>query len=613
MVQSSCDPFAFNKTTNGSEGFSYAHGFTEHLDTTSDSNDNSHPPATYSSLVERALIQRLMLSNGRRGVQEGGTNSLHLPAYHPTTAAALAVVPEHQEYSNNLELALSRYGYGYPSVAPSLSLTRNGPNQTMPANISQALAAAAHSNRSFSSLTSRAYQPYPNSPAPLDQWASSIYTPSPRFGPEDLMLLSLHRSSQLHSFGDSHVPGYESNGNNSSPQLMFDSPLRLIGASTSDSLRQASPASSAQKSSSTQQDQLSHQNGNGHVTGLATPSDAAFLEPVHIFLRTTCIKVFVSTRKHLMRPGRGARASHVGQIGLCCAWCKDTPRQEMTRQAVCYPSKRDTIFESVRNYQRVHIESCPHIPDEMKAQYKRLLEIDVPNKKSQRFVKAYYAETATDLGLVDSPKGLVFGVLPNKSGIPSERVMAIIRAAESPAYSSAFWKSYSSSKDKSLELRKFEHLASESTREVIRNARKQASAFVRPQDFPTVSDFEFLLFMQVGPCKPRAITLERRGIDPADFGALSGLCCRHCARIYEGKNQHKGMWFPPNVESLVDSSISQSVLNHMMTCENAPQELKDTFDELKRLASEHCVVTKRGSKKKFLEKIWGRMANYYDE
>jgi hypothetical protein len=44
----------------------------------------------------------------------------------------------------------------------------------------------------------------------------------------------------------------------------------------------------------------------------------------------------------------------------------------------------------------------------------------------------------------------------------------------------------------------------------------------------------------------------------------------------------------------------------MIECCNVPQEIKNALEELKRLASEHYVLAKRGSKKKFLEKIWGQ-------
>ena len=235
-----------------------------------------------------------------------------------------------------------------------------------------------------------------------------------------------------------------------------------------------------------------------YPTSLAISTDETFLDPVQNFLRTRCIEVFVARKEDMMCPGKGSRANKLDQVGLRCFFCKDVPRKIRARQAICYPTKRETIFESVRNYHRVHFQACECIPKETKLEFKRLLDTDNPKRKSQRFVKAYYAVAASELGLAEDPKGLIFGAPPNNTGTQSKMLMSIIRAADSPDYAAKFWKSYSSNsaKDKALELRKFEHLATEKTREAIRQARRERTAFVYPQDFPAVSDLEFLLYSQ---------------------------------------------------------------------------------------------------------------------
>ena len=353
---------------------------------------------------------------------------------------------------------------------------------------------------------------------------------------------------------------------------------------------------------------------NQHPTSLAIPSDSSFLDPVHIFLRSNCIELFSTTQESMVCQARGARASKEGQVGLRCIWCKNEHKTKLTTQAICFPSKRDTIFDSVRNYQRKHIDACPCFPEQVKATYRSLLLANVPFNKSQRLLKAYYAEAASELGIVDSPKGLIFGAPPNTSYIPSENLQAVLHVAESPETSTEFWRKYkaSSSKDNSISLRKFEHLASERSREVIRNARKDTSStLVFSQDFPKVGDVEFLLYKQVIPFKPSPAMLKRRHIDSEAFRDLTGLYCKFCASAHKGGGDHySGMYFPMNFSTFADFGFTQSLLNHMIACRNVPQELKDTFDELKHLASEHCVVAKRGSIKKFLEKIWERLQAY---
>eukprot|EP00579_Thalassiosira_antarctica_P009127 CAMPEP_0201902256 /NCGR_PEP_ID=MMETSP0902-20130614/54858_1 /ASSEMBLY_ACC=CAM_ASM_000551 /TAXON_ID=420261 /ORGANISM="Thalassiosira antarctica, Strain CCMP982" /LENGTH=512 /DNA_ID=CAMNT_0048436253 /DNA_START=3850 /DNA_END=5388 /DNA_ORIENTATION=- len=374
-----------------------------------------------------------------------------------------------------------------------------------------------------------------------------------------------------------------------------------------------------------------------HATSLFVESDSTFLDPVHNFIRRKCIELFVVTQDNKIAAGIGVGPSKLGQVGLRCFYCKDAPHQELAKQAACFPSKRETIFESVRNFQRAHLNACTYIPEQVKAEYKNLIEHDGPRKKQVKYLKAYYAEAASELGIVDTPNGLIFGAPPNRTGkayyaeaaselgivdtpnglifgappnrtgIPSERLGAFIRAVESPDTRSSFWKTYSSGKDENTNRKKFEHVASHYTRGVIINARREPSPFVYPQDFPTISDIDFLLFHQVSPCRPPAARLECRGLNAAQFNSLSGLCCKHCACANAGDIRHKGVYFPTSLAALADSSFSQTLLNHIMRCPNVPQEIKNAFDELKQLAVDHSVITRRGSKKKFFEKIWARM------
>mmetsp|Transcript_19123 Transcript_19123/g.45932 ORF Transcript_19123/g.45932 Transcript_19123/m.45932 type:complete len:674 (+) Transcript_19123:119-2140(+) len=551
--------------------------------------------------------------------QPNQNSNAHQPSqcmntYQHETEAPTIPQCQGQYNSTNSDLALSQYGYGQQSSMSSPSI-HTELNPTVPIGCSQASAMPYQANNFFaqgqstlpyqSNMLARQSQQNIND---YSQATNQDWTP-------------MHHPTSLHNFGahtNAPMPAFNVNSLAQFPEASPSSAgLKLPSTSSILPLQSPITFSSPQpqpRGSTSSPLVLSLPQHNAlHATSLAVSSDCTFLDPLHIFLRSTCIELFMTTQDHMTCAGRGARASKVGQVGLICVYCKGVPQQELTRQAICYPSKRDTIFESVRNYQRVHLKECPRIPDEIKARYQSLIDAaDSPNKKPQKILKAYYTEAATELGIVDSPKGLIFGAPLNTSGTPLEDLQAVIRAAESPAMSTDFWKKYNASyNEKNTELRKFDHLASEQTREVLRNARKEESRFVHPQDFPTVSDVDFLLYKQVLPCKPSANTLKRREVKHEEFKGLSGICCKHCARAHVGEGYHSGMYFPMSLSALTDSSFSQSLLNHMMACRNVPQDVKDAFDELKRLASEHGVATKRGSKKKFLEKIWGRMEHFY--
>ena len=369
---------------------------------------------------------------------------------------------------------------------------------------------------------------------------------------------------------------------------------------------------------------------------LLIDSDATFLNPLQNFLRTQCIEIFVATQHHIDAPGRGSRPSCIGQLGLRCIHCKDMSRKELARQAICYPSTRDTIFEAVRNYQRTHLKVCPLIPQVIMDEYNKVASTVALQQRSKQVLKVYYSEAASELGIIDSSthKGLLYDKSRvNTSGMPSQRLQTIIEAAESPSkFASLFTASgrrISTSLDSNngptidskLEMRKFEHVCSEATRKVLLAARKEPTVFVAPQDFPTVSDEHYLLFHQFGPvigipppwsksskqCQDVVVRPKNVLHGPE---IRCGLCCKHCLKSNVPNLNRGGVYYPSDLQTLSDSSFLQASMHHVMDCSNVPIEIKNALDELKSLAVEYGVRTKRGSKQALCKKVWGRMKNY---
>eukprot|EP00986_Skeletonema_menzelii_P000367 scaffold103_cov147-Skeletonema_menzelii.AAC.7 len=390
--------------------------------------------------------------------------------------------------------------------------------------------------------------------------------------------------------------------------------------------------------------------GPSHST-LFLPSDANFLSEAHCFIRYVCIELFTSTEHHLTAGGRGARPSHVGQVGFRCIHCKHQPRDLQANQAVSFPSSRDNIFESVRNFQRVHMECCQFIPPSIKLTYQEIIQNgNHTPKRSHKLVRAYYSQAASEMGLIDTPFGLRYrdecGYY-QRAG-PSLEMLNILEAAQaeekdgtrfddpinvnksaslkkhdnkSSSLSSSGGKPVTPSVD--VKYGKFDALSSKLTKQVILNARKGPSILVQPQDFPTISDFIFLLFHQLKPCKatihkkrrrsltsPPGSTFDREQHSSTIFSMpFAGLCCKHCQK--DQNENVNGMYFPSNVECLGDSSFSQTFLLHLMnSCDHVPQDIKHALTELKNLAREYSASVKRGSKKIFVAKVWKRLESY---
>ncbi len=347
-----------------------------------------------------------------------------------------------------------------------------------------------------------------------------------------------------------------------------------------------------------------------HPTRLSIPTDEQFLDPGHNFLRHTCIEVFVSSNEH--NSGGIGRGSKPNLVGLRCAYCKHIPKRERANQSVSYPSKTANICESVRNFQRTHLEACEYIPDQIKKKYRELVS-QTYRKVPLKYVKVYVAEAANLIGIVQTPEGLIFGAPPNTSGKPSKKLEAIMSIAENPTAFNHLHDVIFPKVDDRLKKLKFSHIASDNTLQVIANCRKAEAAFVHPSDFPTLSDFCFVLYHQFVPCRPPKTALSRRKTKPEKWDTLSGLCCKYCSKAHPGEGYHKGMYFPLDLEAMHDSSSSfaHNVTVHAMTCQHVPPEVKDAMEELQRLAAEHGVTTKRGAKQRFMKKLWERLANYY--
>lgn len=270
---------------------------------------------------------------------------------------------------------------------------------------------------------------------------------------------------------------------------------------------------------------------------------------------------------------------------------------------------------------------------EIKQRFRNLVKGGHGPRRSRKLVRAYYAQAAGELGLVDTPHGMRYGKDDGSSEAasgPSKDMLDIIEAARAEeallankvpsGMSSAMKKEKRalaaasivskggriklSAADQDIKYGKFTGIAGDATKKVLDLAREEATPYVLPLDFENVSDFVYLLFHQLLPCKPpTAATIKRRRLKVDQLQRLPGLCCKHCHQ----NDGMSGMYFPLNIESLGDSSFSQTLLMHLRVCSFVPNEIKEGLVELKDLGRKHNSCVKRGSKKMFIDKVWARM------
>ena len=535
----------------------------------------------------------------------------------------------------NLGMATGTIGGGYPHGLESLSSSTLDEYYKSQAKIHQvyvnnAVAAAAAASSAMPITPFHGGLSAYSIPSTRSIIGGSPFDQHHPNAADELSILQ-HYYGRQHPVNDHRLPYYGQNN--------CVIPMNQMNATMA-----ANYAAVLQQQQQQQDQQFCQPVGPSHST-LFLPSDANFLSEAHCFIRFVCIELFTSTEHHFTAGGRGARPSHVGQVGFRCIHCKHKPRELQANQAVSFPSSRDNIFESVRNFQRVHMESCQFIPPSIKLTYQEIIQKgNHTPKRSHKLVRAYYSQAASEMGLIDTPFGLRYRDERGyyQRATPSLDMMHILEAAKaeenvgavfeepikvdtsaskSPSLSSTGGKPVAPSID--VKYGKFDALSSKLTKQVILNARERPSVLVQPQDFPTISDFIFLLFHQLKPCKAMSHKKRRRSsnishpsstVDREQHATVvnmpfAGLCCKHCQR--DQNENINGMYFPSNLECLGDSSFSQTFLLHLMnSCEHVPQDIKHALTELKNLAREYSASVKRGSKKTFVAKVWKRLETY---
>ena len=139
---------------------------------------------------------------------------------------------------------------------------------------------------------------------------------------------------------------------------------------------------------------------------LAIPEDKEWLSDMDVFIRRQ-IEVFCSTSDdvNVARSDRKFPV-HEGQVGIRCIHCSLTKQGTGARgSAVAYPFSVSGIYESVREFQRLHLDSCENLPVELKAKLS-----DMKGSTSLSSVlRKYYVLAAKALGLQDTRDGIRAG------------------------------------------------------------------------------------------------------------------------------------------------------------------------------------------------------------
>ncbi|KAL7534826.1 hypothetical protein ACHAXR_006100 [Thalassiosira sp. AJA248-18] len=300
---------------------------------------------------------------------------------------------------------------------------------------------------------------------------------------------------------------------------------------------------------------------------LAMAEDDEWLTPLHCFVRKYCVEVFVATPADVAAPCMGKRNPvSVNQVGIRCPYCSpermgpnETVDVSRAREnGVVYPSLIGRIYNSSINLLQRHLRSCAFVPPQILARYEDLKSSNARSGAS----KKYWADSATRLGLMDTPEGIRLDKEAHNAHVQAQANSG----KKSPLHSEA-----------------------------------EAPPLVLPSDKRNTTAFTFHLMSQMQPCVfTEADRLgRRRGLDVG----FAGLACRHCFGVYGS-----GRFFPSSVKTMADASKTLDVIyRHVMKCKKCPSDIRGGLRNLRDFHDSERSKMPFGNQRAFFVKIWGRL------
>jgi hypothetical protein len=139
---------------------------------------------------------------------------------------------------------------------------------------------------------------------------------------------------------------------------------------------------------------------------LAIPDDKEWLSDMDCFIRKQ-LEVFCANDDDVATAQSDRKYPvHNGQVGIRCIHCSISKTGSgATGTAVAFPFAISGIYESVREFQRLHLDSCENLPGTTKAK----LAAFKGSSSLSSVLRKYYVLAAKALGLQDTREGIRSG------------------------------------------------------------------------------------------------------------------------------------------------------------------------------------------------------------
>ena len=316
-------------------------------------------------------------------------------------------------------------------------------------------------------------------------------------------------------------------------------------------------------------------------------SDRKWLSELNCFVRTYCVEAYSASNDDVPRSSkRGKIASH--QVGIRCRFCAHLPLKDKGVAAVSFPTSIGGIYESVKRWQRVHLEVCESAPQEVRTKIDHLANTNVWVPTTRQ----YWTDSAKALGLVDTHEGIRFGNNPIEVRLCKRKIIAEQTRPEERLDHAHGRRGNPMVKAEDDNIAAITH-----TNLISDSPDKRHIIF--PEDMDMIPPYVYFLMRQVELCRfTEADRFVARSKGPAGY---PGFQCCHC-------NGHAGLgkYFPVSAKSLSTNSTSQNIHAHLLKCRKCPDSVKDQLIQLK-IEKGRSPRLEPGWRKVFFDTVWSRL------
>lgn len=283
------------------------------------------------------------------------------------------------------------------------------------------------------------------------------------------------------------------------------------------------------------------------------PDDRERLSGLQCFLREQ-MEFFVAAAEDANTYSRGRNKKVVvGQVGIRCVHCKHLSVKDRSKGSTYFPSSLAGIYQAAQHMCYYHFcEVCPKMSNTFKNHYV------LSSRSGNGGGKDYWITSAQRMGITDTVIGLKF-----KNQLTNNKA------------------------DDELNSE-----VDQSSLREIELALKDSTNIVKPEDKALITDYIFMLFSQMIPCRPVNFDPEKK---------LPGLVCKHCT----GCN---GAFFRKTISSLSRNENLEQIDKHLNQCRSCPNEIKEALKDLKKKHYFQMRQVKRGDKKAFFTQMMTRIS-----